>query len=408
MIDHNGTLELGQREGNRIDDVVAAILSSRLSGVRYGKLQLTLPAGRRLEIGSGGEIEAALKLNSYALLWRALTRGMIGFADSFMTGEIESPDIGDVMRFFLANFSDFDNAGGGWFRPRAPDRLGHRRRANSRLGSRRNIAAHYDLGNAFYAAWLDEGMNYSSGLFETGEETLAQAQEAKLQLVSDALDLTSGQRVLEIGCGWGSLAERLALKGAEVVAVTVSAQQHDYAKERIVGAGLQDGVDIRFQDYRDIEGTFERIVSVEMIEAVGEVHWPVYFGQLRDRLVPGGRAVLQAITISEPSFESYRRNPDFIQRYIFPGGMLPTVSIMEELARENGFRFEVVRRFGESYARTVRLWRRQFLGAWPRIAKLGFDERFRRMWLYYLTYCEVGFETGLIEVGIYRLRREGD
>lgn len=388
-----------------VDEAVVRLIKARLSGGIVGTLRLTLPSGRSVDIGTGDDIKAALTLKSYALAIRALRRGTIGFADSYMAQEIETPDIGAVMQFFLANFAEFDAAGRGWFRTRIFDRIGHWRRANTRSGSRRNIAAHYDLGNAFYALWLDPSMTYSSALYDAGTKTLAEAQEAKLQLLEEALRATPGDRVLEIGCGWGEMAERLARAGIGVTAITVSRQQLSYAQARMAQAGVEDWAEIRFQDYRDVTETFERIVSVEMIEAVGEDHWPAYFAQLRDRLRPGGSAVLQAITISEESFASYRRHPDFIQRYIFPGGMLPSVAIMQRQAQAHGLTFEVVRQFGGSYAETLRAWRRNFLDVWPQIEAMGFDERFRRMWIYYLTYCEVGFDSGLIDVGVYRFGR---
>lgn len=405
MFDRNATLDQGRNANTLLDEFVAGQIIERLSGIHHGKLRVTLPSGKRFDIGPGGGTDAVLKINSYGVFWRALGRGMIGFANSYMAEEIETPELAAVMRFFLTNFSHFDSAGGGWFRTRLMDRLGHRRHVNTRAGSRRNIAAHYDLGNAFYALWLDTDMTYSSGLFEDEGQSLEQAQEAKQRLILDALDIAPGQRVLEMGCGWGSLAEQIARQGAAVTAITVSAEQHRYATARVAEAGLQDRAEVRLEDYRDVTGTFDRVVSVEMIEAVGAENWPLFFGKLHDRLAPGGTALLQAITISDESFETYRQNPDFIQRYIFPGGMLPTVAIMDEQARANGLRFEIVRRFGESYAETLRLWRSRFLDAWPQIAALGFDERFRRMWNYYLTYCEVGFETGLIDVGVYRISR---
>ncbi len=405
MVDHNAALEDGFGEGSRFDRLIGRLIEGRLSDISQGRLKLTLPSGRRVELGSGGGLEASLKLNSYALVHRALRRGMIGFAESYIRREVETSDLGAVMRFFLANFENFDSAGGGWFRTRIFDRIGHRARANTKAGSRRNIAAHYDLGNAFYELWLDPGMTYSSALYDGETLDLSYAQDAKLDLVTGALGDVEGRHVLEIGCGWGSVAERLVRAGADVTAITVSREQHDYARDRLAAAGLGGRCDVRFEDYRDTTGTFDAIVSVEMIEAVGEEHWPVYFAQLHDRLKPGGEAVLQAITIREESFDSYRRHPDFIQRYIFPGGMLPTVQALADQAGAAGLEFATVRRFGGSYAETLRAWRQRFLAAWPEIEKLGFDERFKRMWVYYLTYCEVGFETGLIDVGVYRFRR---
>ncbi len=241
----------------------------------------------------------------------------------------------------------------------------------------------------------------------TTARRLEQAQQEKLARVIGALELQRGQRLLEIGCGWGALAETAARAGAKVEAITISRQQLSAATARIAEAGLAQDVDIRFEDYRDTAGTFDRVVSIEMIEAVGEDNWPRYFATISQRLVPGGVAVVQAITIRERAFETYRRNPDFIQRYIFPGGMLPTLELMRQRAEEAGLELEIVERFGSSYARTLGEWRSRFEMAWPRIAALGFDERFRRMWLYYLIYCKVGFERGMIDVGLYRLRKPG-
>lgn len=405
MADHTPALDGGLENGSRLDGFIAGILRRRLADVPFGRLRLTLPSGHRVEIGSGAQVEAALKLNSYAVVRRALRRGLIGFAESYMNREVETPDLGNVMRFFLANFAKFDTAGGGWFRTRVFERLRHRSRSNTKAGSRRNISAHYDLGNAFYGLWLDETMTYSSALFENGDESLEAAQNAKLKLVIDALGVSPGERVLEIGCGWGTVAKRLANAGGDVTAITVSREQLDYARNAIAAEGLQRACEVRFQDYRDVRETFDKVISVEMIEAVGEEHWPTYFKQIRDRLKPGGTAIVQAITIQEESYESYRRHPDFIQHYIFPGGMLPTVTLLSEHARKAGLEFGTVRRFGQSYAETLRAWRKRFLAAWPEIEALGFDDRFRRMWLYYLTYCEVGFETGLIDVGVYRFER---
>ncbi len=322
-----------------------------------------------------------------------------------MAGDINTPDLGDVFRFFLANKRDLNDAGRGHFKVRFGDKLWHKRRDNSRTGSRRNISAHYDLGNAFYAPWLDASMTYSSAIYAAPNETLEAAQARKLDAIVAALDLKPGMRVLEVGCGWGALAERIARAGAHVTAITVSAEQLAYAQARIADAGLCDRAHAMFCDYRDIQGSFDRIVSIEMVEAVGEAHWPAYFGMLRDRLKPGGHAVLQAITIHPDRFEAYRAKADFIQRYIFPGGMLPTPERLNIEASDAGLAFRPLQTFGQSYARTLAVWRERFEAAWPALTAFGFDERFRRMWLYYLIYCEIGFEQGATDVGLYRFER---
>lgn len=386
------------------DEFVLRSMRVALRQAEHGSLAVRLPSGGGAAFGSPGPA-AELEVKRLGAIWRALDRGVLGFAESYIDGGIETPDLAQVFRFYVSNHGPIRHSGQRFARARLRDGLGHRLRRNTRAGSRRNIAAHYDLGNTFYGLWLDEGMTYSSGLYRGPAMSLAAAQEEKYRRILDALDLAPGHALLEIGCGWGGMAEAACRAGARVTAVTISAAQFAYARERLSAEGLASRADVRFEDYRDIEGTFDRLVSIEMIEAVGEEHWPRYFSVLRDRLAPGGTAVLQAITIDESHFADYRRRPDFIQRYIFPGGMLPTVSGMERLAKAAGLAFETVERFGASYARTLAHWRERFHAAWPSIAGLGFDERFRRMWEFYFVYCEVGFERGAIDVGIYRLRK---
>jgi cyclopropane-fatty-acyl-phospholipid synthase len=291
---------------------------------------------------------------------------------------------------------------------RLRNRLMHRMNANTKRGSRRNVTHHYDLGNGFYQRWLDAGMSYSSALFSRSDQTLEDAQAAKQARTIALLQLRGGERVLELGCGWGGLAERLVrAAGCHVTGVTLSPAQLEYAAARLRAPELRSRTDVRLQDYRDVTGCYDRIVSIEMMEAVGEAYWPAYFRTLRDRLRPGGRAVLQAITIAEDRFEDYRRRPDFIQRYIFPGGMLPTISEIRRQAAQAGLKLRSVETFGASYARTLAEWRHRFLAAWPEIQSRGFDQRFQRMWNYYLAYCEGGFRAGAIDVGLYVMDRPG-
>jgi cyclopropane-fatty-acyl-phospholipid synthase len=271
--------------------------------------------------------------------------------------------------------------------------------SNSKRQARRNIHAHYDLGNAFYAAWLDPTMTYSAAIFDDGVNDLSAAQIRKYEALAKAIDLKPGQDLLEIGCGWGGFSEYVARTyGARVVALTISKEQFDYAQKRIADAGLSDKVTIKLQDYRDEKGLFDRIASIEMIEAVGEKYWPAYFAQLRDRLKPGGIAGIQGITIQESFFDSYRREIDFIRGYVFPGGMLPTPKIMKAMGEKFGIPLVGERIFGLDYARTLVEWRERFSAAWPSIKPMGFDERFRRLWHYYLAYCEAGFRSGNIDV----------
>jgi cyclopropane-fatty-acyl-phospholipid synthase len=275
--------------------------------------------------------------------------------------------------------------------------------ANTKTGSRRNIAFHYDLGNDFYRTWLDASMTYSSALYSRPDQGLEAAQERKLARILALLEMEEGHRVLEIGCGWGDLAARLAKSGCHVTGLTLSKEQLAHARALAQAEGIAGRTDLRLQDYRDVGGRYDRVVSIEMLEAVGERYWPTYFSTVRERLAPGGRAVLQVITIDEERFKTYRRSADFIQRYIFPGGMLPTRSIVAREAAQAGLRLVAEETFGASYALTLAEWRRRFFAAWPAIERLGFPPAFRRLWEYYLCYCEAGFRAGVIDVGLYVL-----
>jgi cyclopropane-fatty-acyl-phospholipid synthase len=404
------SLDLGcrRRPGLRglRDRIVLRALGAALKQCTAGTLHVTLPTratgvfGRR-----DGHGEAHLVLRRYALGWKLMRRGALGFAESWMDGDFETDDLTGLLDFFLANHDALGQSLPALWAARRSDRRVHRDRPNTPTGSRRNIAAHYDLGNAFFRLWLDPTMSYSSGIYRRSDVPLEEAQREKHAAILVALGRVAGRSVLEIGCGWGGLAEALAEAGARVTAITISGEQHAEATARLSAAGVADRAEVRLQDYRDTGGTYDAIVSVEMIEAVGEENWPAYFGALWQRLRPGGVVVIQAITIAEQHYAHYRANPDFIQRYIFPGGMLPTARLMQGHAEAAGFAFETVERFGASYAQTLAEWRRRFDLAWPRIAAEGFDERFRRMWTYYLAYCEVGFARGSIDVGLYRLQK---
>ena len=280
-------------------------------------------------------------------------------------------------------------------------------RRNSKAGSRRNIMAHYDLGNAFFAEWLDREMVYSSAVYADGDD-LEAAQRRKVQRIADMLGLDGDQSVLEIGCGWGGLAAHLAGAGARSVeGVTLSPAQLAIAEEKMRGRGLDDRVSLELRDYRDIEGQYDRVVSIEMFEAVGEAYWRGYFDKLRQSLRPGGRAVLQVITIADDRFEHYRTHPDMIQTLVFPGGMLPSKAIFAKVAEKAGFALRERLDFGPSYARTLEDWRQRFEAAWPRISDLGYSPAFKRLWSYYLAYCEAGFRTGRIDVSLYTLEPVG-
>jgi cyclopropane-fatty-acyl-phospholipid synthase len=406
--DPTGAIDVPELEipdaGALLHRVRKALLTGVLSRLRTGQLAIRTPHGALFEYRAPHPgPSATILLHRWRTVRRLLAKGGIGFAEAYMDGDWTSPDLTAFLEFAAANAVSLDReiSGSRWLRPML--RLGHVRKANTRRGSRRNIAAHYDLGNAFYERWLDRGMTYSSAIFTDPAQTLEQAQAAKLDRVVSGLALTGGERVLEIGCGWGSFAEHALRAGAgHVTGLTLSSEQLAYARDRLARAGLADRADLRLQDYRDIDGRFDRIVSIEMLEAVGERYWSTYFNMLRDRLAEGGSAVVQVITMAADRFDGYSRNVDFIQRYIFPGGMLPTDRMVRDQIARVGLTLTAVETFGHSYAQTLAEWRRRFLQAWPAIEALGFDLRFKRMWEYYLCYCEAGFRDGVIDVGLYR------
>ena len=403
-----GTTQFGPTVGGsspRRANMAARLLRRYLQKLKVGALTVTLPSGATIRHqGSRAGPDAALIVRRWRALWRMMIEGDLGLARAYIDDDCRSPDIKALLDFGVQNEAALAKAISGSFLSRARERLRHSRRVNTRRGSRRNIAAHYDLGNEFYALWLDAGMNYSSACYTREEQTLEQAQEAKLDRIGELLALKPEHRVLEIGCGWGPLAERLIERhGCHVTGLTLSAEQLAFAQARLRRRGLEKQSGLRLQDYRDVDGRYDRIVSIEMLEAVGERYWPVYFGELRQALADTGIAVLQAITIAEHRFANYRRQPEFIQRYIFPGGMLPTMEIIRREAARAGLRLVAHESFGASYAKTLAEWRRRFLHIWPDIEALGFDLRFKRMWEYYLSYCEVGFQIGAINVSLLKL-----
>ena len=372
-----------------------------------GSVMVELPNGQRIRFGRASTHgEPILTLRNYRVLTKSVRRGPIGFAEAYMDNDIDCSDLVALFRFFIRNRNKLESSGRGFFKVRLPDRVRHLARRNTRRGSRRNISAHYDLGNEFYRLWLDPDLNYSSGLYARGAQTLEQAQQDKLDLILELLDLKGGERILEIGCGWGALARRAVRQhDASVTGVTLSREQLAHARNSAAREGLSDRCAFHLQDYRDVAGRYDHVVSIEMIEAVGEDNWPRYFRALHDRLQPGGTAVIQSIIIDESRFEAYRRKTDFIQRFIFPGGMLPTATIIARQAEQAGLQLAGETRFGPSYARTLAEWRKRFDAAWPQIAQLGFDEHFRRRWHYYLAYCEAGFLDGVVDVGAFVLRK---
>jgi cyclopropane-fatty-acyl-phospholipid synthase len=377
-----------------------SLLLGLATRLQCGSLDLVLPEGgtRRFQGPEPGP-HGTLRLRNGRLAGRYLTGGSLGFAEGYIDGDWDTPDLAVLLALLNLNEQAWGDGYFGSLWHRWLRRMQHLLRPNTRGGSRRNIYAHYDLGNEFFAAWLDPSMTYSSALFAGGEDDLEAAQRAKYRNLAQEIAVGPGQKVLEIGSGWGGFAVTAAKEfGAKVTSITVSSAQAEYARARVFREGLNEQVEILLQDYRDVKGRFDRIASIEMFEAVGERFWPTYFGTLRERLLPDGAAGLQLITIAERHFESYRRNVDFIQAYIFPGGMLPSPGALDRQAAQAGLRRTSEIGFGDCYARTLALWNERFQAAWPAIGDLGFDERFRRIWTYYLAYCEAGFRTRSIDV----------
>jgi len=380
-------------------------LSSRLvlkalERLSIGHLTVRLPDGSvRTFNGSREGPQAELHVGQWRFFRRVLLDGDIGLAEAYMAGDCDSPDLASLISLLAENERALGAVSHTNRLHNLVLKLLHRRRANTREGAKRNIHAHYDLGNNFYRLWLDPTMSYSSALYDGQRaKSLEAAQHDKYERILTQIGAKQGDSILEIGCGWGGFAEAAARRGMRVTAVTISREQLDYARARLEKAGLADRVDLQFRDYRDIEGSFDHIVSIEMVEAVGERYWPEYFATLKRHVAPGGSALVQAIVIADEFFESYRSRPDFIQTYIFPGGMLLSRGGIVEQCRKAGLKIAELYSFGLDYAHTLETWLNRFDQVSDQVASLGFDERFRRMWRYYLAYCAAGFSTRRTDV----------
>lgn len=371
------------------------------SHIEYGTLIFELPNGPRVKLSGKSETETTgvIVVRRYRFARRAIFGGDIGFFESFADGDWETPDLAACLYIFARNADHVQQVFTALPMLDWVNRLLRDQKKNTKAGARKNIIAHYDLGNSFYETWLDPTMTYSSARFISGDDSLEKAQTEKYDSLARMIDLKPGDRVLEIGSGWGGFAEYAAREfGAHVTGLTLSPSQLDYARNRIAKADLAEQVQFRLQDYRDVNETFDKVASIEMFEAVGQEYWPIYFDKLHKVLKPGGVAGLQIITIADRFFENYRRSPDFIQRYVFPGGMLPSPSILNNLTNQAGLSVERVEEFGQDYAQTLHRWHKRFLSAWTDIRAMGFDERFSKLWRFYLAYCEAGFKAGTTNV----------
>jgi len=382
-----------------------------LTRLKHGTLHVQLPDGSMRHFGSGEAPVASLRLHNWKVCAASLKSGDIGFAESFIAGDWTTHNLGDLLSVLVRNRKEVEDVIYGTWLGRFAYRIKHLLNRNTKANSQKNIHAHYDLGNAFYELWLDGTMNYSSGIFATAETPMKQAQDAKVRRALRLAGVKAGDRVLEIGCGWGALAEMAATEfDASIVGVTLSTEQLAWAQERLARLGAADKADLRLQDYRDIgktgkSETFDAICSIEMVEAVGREYWPEYFQTVARLLKPGGRACIQSIVIADGLFERYIASTDFIQQYIFPGGCLPCPKEFRAQARAAGLEVVDEFSFGQDYARTLQLWREQFMAQESRVLQLGFDKRFIRIWEFYLAYCEAAFTQANTDVVQYTLRK---
>ncbi|MEP5168347.1 MAG: cyclopropane-fatty-acyl-phospholipid synthase family protein [Shimia thalassica] len=368
--------------------------------INTGRIDFVMPDGRRFR-AEGTQIGpvAELIVHDEDTFARLVREGDLGFCDAYIEGGWSTPDLQAFLDFLQSDNDALYDGFPGMFFVRLYERMRHWMNRNTREQAKKNISHHYDLGNAFYALWLDETMTYSSALFKTGQESMEAAQTAKYASMVDEIGAQPGDHVLEIGCGWGGFAEYAAKeRGLRVTGLTISQEQLNFARQRIEREGLSDLVEFRLQDYRDETGEYDGIASIEMFEAVGEKFWPVYFETVRDRLKPGKNATLQIITLTEERFETYRKGVDFIQKYIFPGGMLPSPTALHSEISKAGLQFVRSVEFGESYSQTLRRWHEVFNSKWDEVQRLGFDDRFRRMWNFYLTSCAAAFHSGNCDV----------
>jgi cyclopropane-fatty-acyl-phospholipid synthase len=383
----------------------ASLVLDMLERLEGGALHIELPDGGERRVGSGAQV-ASLRVRDWEVFERVLGKGSIGFAEGWMEGLWETDHLAALLTLMASNRAALERAIHGKALRLILHRLWHWLRPNTRAGSRKNIEAHYDLGNDFYKLWLDETMTYSSARFTAPDMPLQEAQREKYRRILQRLQPEPGQRILEVGCGWGGFAEVAATEFAcRVHGLTLSPSQLAWARERAERGGFADRATFELRDYRDVSGQFDHVVSIEMIEAVGEQYWPTYFAKLHECVAPDGRIVIQGITIANYLFAHYRDDVDFIQRYIFPGGMLLSPQILTEHAQRAGLKLVGEEAFGLDYARTLADWMARFNKVRDAVMAQGFDERFVRMWQFYLAYCEAGFRAGSTDVHHFELVR---
>ncbi len=385
-----------------------ALVFQSLKSLQRGALELELTDGRVFRVDGPDAGHYARVVSRDDTVWARLIReGDMGFSDAYLDQQWSTPDLMAFMDLVFDNYHEIGHSYPGAGLLRMYERFRHWMNRNTKEQAKKNISYHYDLGNDFYSKWLDDTMTYSSALFKTGQESLEKAQTQKYASICDLMGVKKGDHILEIGCGWGGFAEYAASqRGVRLKCLTISQEQHDFATERMAKAGLSNQVEIVMQDYRDETGTYDGIASIEMFEAVGEKFWPSYFDTINKCLKPGKQATIQVITIADSLFENYRKTVDFIQKHIFPGGMLPSPTVLQHQIEKAGLSYKGSMEFGKSYSLTLRRWYEDFNAVWGHIADEHFDDRFRNMWNFYLTSCAAGFEYATTDVTQVTMRKE--
>ncbi len=385
---------------NNFDKTLEKVLIKFLSKIKFGNLEVEFPSGeQRIFTGTDGGLSASIKINNFNFLSYIFKRGSVGYAEAYMKGYYSTPNLTNLLMLSHKNEEFFlENINSNIFYL-SLSKIKHLLKNNTKLQSKKNIKYHYDLGNKFYEKWLDQSMTYSSAIFDGKNTNLSDAQINKYKKIADSLSLNENSKTLEIGCGWGGFSSYVAkIYKCKIDAITISKEQYDYTASKIQKEGLGEKVAVLFKDYREINNKYSNIASIEMFEAVGKKYWHSYFDTIKNSLSENGKAALQIITINEKRANDYQARPDFIQQYIFPGGMLPTKNQLEVSAKDVGLKCLEVLSFGKSYAKTLNIWNSQFQDSWNEVAKYGFDNKFKRMWEYYFAYCETGFLSSSTDV----------
>ncbi len=392
---------------NNLDKTLEKILSNFLSKIKYGTLEVQFPSGeKRIFTGIKDDLIATIDIHNYNFLSYIFKRGSVGYAEAYIRGFYSTPNLTNLLMLSHKNEKFFlENINSNIFYLTL-SKIKHFLKDNSKSQSRKNIEYHYDLGNKFYEKWLDQSMTYSSGIFDRQNTNLSDAQLNKYKKIADSLSLKENSKTLEIGCGWGGFSSFVAKNyKCNVDAITISKEQYNYTASKIQKEGLGEKVSVHFKDYRDINNKYSNIVSIEMFEAVGKKYWHNYFDIIQNSLSENGKAALQIITINEKRAKDYQSTPDFIQQYIFPGGMLPTKSQLETSAKEVGLKCLELLSFGKSYAKTLNIWNTQFQASWNDVSGFGFDNKFKRMWEFYFSYCETGFLSSSTDVSHFLVKK---